>query len=420
MCTVFWDTLACTLQVLVTQVFPAFHFALVRAMPACKRPASCDEGAAPAVALDGDETVVAPSSQELPEAPKVEAVEKPKPRAKSKAKAKAKGKAKAVFKKPAGSSKPTSGDPEPKKKVGLKQQTAQWSSTVDNLEAAEDQEEEEEGENLVGEGRDYAKARKFARLQKENKLPEEVKKLLAQAENHPNPRQYKSQLINRLFSKTDSGNFVLATNTPTWTSWKSSVDTKWGSAESVGVATSIMLWQTFHGNQAAMDAAEAKGDIYQKGGLWFFVTVKSGRGKTSTDQHQLSGGEAKLDLQDYQDLSNFMDSKKWQDFGKEAQAECRPSEDGDLALPASSSRLAIEDAKETILVKWEQVEKSINEAKQAQERLLREGQKHTEKVKASKDPNLEQQLKSAIVLLQENLNKCTNCQLWKDSSQSYS
>ena len=386
-------------------------------MTACKRPASAVEEPAPAVALDGEETVVGASSQDLPEAPEVEAVEEPKPRAKSKAKVKAKAKAKAVLKKPAGKSKPTSGDPEPKKKPGLAQQTAQWSSTVDNLEAEEDQ-EEEKGES---EGRDYAKARKFARLQKENKLPEEVKKLLAQAENHPNPRQYKSQLINRLFSKTESGTFVLATNTPTWTSWKSSVDTKWGSAESVGVATSIMLWQTFHGNQAAMDAAEAKGDIYQKGGLWFFVTVKSGRGKTSTDQHQLSGGQAKLDLQDYQDLSNFMDSKKWQDFGKEAQAECRPSEDGDLALPASSSRLAIEDVKkETILVKWETVEKSISEARQAQERLLKEGQKQTDKVKASKDPNLEQQLKSAIVLLQENLNKCTNCQLWKDSCQSYS
>ena len=100
---------------IVTQVLSPVPFARVWATPACQRPASAVEEAAPAVALDGEDTVAA-SSQDLPEAP-VEAVEKPKPRPKSGQKT--------VLKKPAATAKPTSGDPEPKRKPGLAQQTAQ-------------------------------------------------------------------------------------------------------------------------------------------------------------------------------------------------------------------------------------------------------------------------------------------------------
>ena len=60
------------------------------------------------------------------------------------------------------------------------------------------------------EKRNYAKARKFAKMLKKGQLPEEIKLMYTEAAQKSNsPRLFKTELINRLFQQNKSGEWVM-------------------------------------------------------------------------------------------------------------------------------------------------------------------------------------------------------------------
>ena len=91
-------------------------------------------------------------------------------------------------------------------------------------------------------------------------------------------------------------------------------------------------------------------------------------------------------------------------------------------MPQHLCRLALEDKQpeptavtKPKIIAFAQVEKQLTEAKMAQERLLRECQaKVVVRAVASKDTGIIQDLKIAMNLLQQNLQKLNECILWKD------
>ena len=137
------------------------------------------------------------------------------------------------------------------KKETMKEKTAAWRKPLtvqENEEQAEEGEEDEqkEADPLVQpeEKRNYAKARKFAKMLKKGQLPEEIKLMYTEAAQKSNsPRLFKTELINRLFQQNKSGEWVMtALSLPAG----SSLLTKTNStAKSVGLAPMVMLWQTF-------------------------------------------------------------------------------------------------------------------------------------------------------------------------------
>ena len=118
------------------------------------------------------------------------------------------------------------------------------------------------------EKRGFGKARKFSRMMQAGSIPEDIRRLYEEgSKTAKSPRLFKTELINRMFTVGKDGTYVLCTDSPEFKSWRRNVDTRFATAESVGVPYSIMLWQIFQGNEQAMLQAERKGDIYESEGM---------------------------------------------------------------------------------------------------------------------------------------------------------
>ena len=189
------------------------------------------------------------------------------------------------------------------------------------------------------EKRNYAKARKFARLLKEGRIPDSVKKLFDEASSkQTHPRLFRTELINRLFKQTKEGQYILAADSPEFKSWVQTKDERFGTAAQKGQPRSVLLWGTFAGNEDAFRQAEADGEIFQQGGLWFYCTVESGRTKRNTDSQNLSGGSSSLGLEEFADMTQFITSRPWADFGESAWGMSASSTARQPALPPGQAR----------------------------------------------------------------------------------
>ena len=103
------------------------------------------------------------------------------------------------------------------------------------------------------------------------------------------PRWLRTELINR------SAEFQ---------SWRSNLDMKFATAESVGVPYSIALWQVMQGQEQAMKVAEQRGDIFQDNGMWHHRKVSSGR----TKKHHR--GHAAF-------MNQWLGKRGWNKFGQQ-------------------------------------------------------------------------------------------------------
>lgn len=176
----------------------------------------------------------------------LKATPKASPKAKAKVKAKAKSKAKAAAvkskstpkKRPSSKDEKSSEEPEekdekdeknqnpgPEKKVpkeSMAQQAAGWAKALED-----DSEKKDEDEDAEGEARDRQKAQKYTKLEKAGALPKEVVEAMEAADKSANPRQAKTQLINRLFKK-DGNKFVMVPNDPAFKRVQKFLDMKFG------------------------------------------------------------------------------------------------------------------------------------------------------------------------------------------------
>ena len=73
----------------------------------------------------------------------------------------------------------------------------------------------------------------------------------------------------------------------------------------------------FHGNKGAMEEAARVGDIFEHEGLWYSKRVETGRTKELKDAMQLSGGKAQLSVDEYSDMSSWLQDRPWSKYGEQ-------------------------------------------------------------------------------------------------------
>lgn len=262
-------------------------------------------------------------------------------------------------------------------------------------------------------------------------LPEEIRELYEKgpegAVTAGGKRLFRTNLINKLFQKTSNGQYVLATDTPVWKSFVQQTDTKYTDAGSKGVPRSILLWQVFQGNERALEDAIACGDVYEKDGFFHYGRLKTGRSKAQEQTMHLGGGEAKVSVDEMQDLhAGFFGKRPFQQGGAEVWQKAfsdsplhqRRSSASTEAPPKRQKALCDgtveepEDVKD--MVKWSNVDRQVGEAKLTQERLLKDAGRYASKVRGCKEQQLSKMLKEVIAICNTNLTDLQHCQMFQD------
>ena len=365
---------------------------------------------------------------------------KPSGKAKAKAAGKAKGKAKAkakldpkkvvkplmkkpakqkvnqVLKKPAGQA--GTGSAKAKAKASsLRDMTQSWraAATKEKEQAEGEEEEQKEDDPEVDpsgkQALDYNKSRKWSKLLKSSLVPEDLKAMYQEGlQKADSSRIFKAAFINKVFTRTDNGEYILNPGNAQFTSFKENFDLKFATNKSKGVPPSIMLWKNFHGNEAGMKAAAEQGDIYLKEGFWYFTSKEAGRTKKTNDGMKLSGGTADMAVEDFKEMNRWMGSRPWSSFGQVADSSASASVGGDRP---SKIRAICDKEPEQPKVPFGQVENSLQQAKGAQERLYRQCQQMAMKIQSNNDTELEADLKEVMNTLVNNEKELQEVLLWR-------
>eukprot|EP00435_Cladocopium_sp_Y103_P057409 s3256_g19.t1 len=331
------------------------------------------------------------------------------------AKAKAKSALKNVLKKPAAApSVAPKSKPKAKAKT-VQEMAAAWQRkrlTPEDDGHAEGEEEEPREEDTVVENeehRSYPKARKWARMIKSGQVPEDLQQLYEDgAKNSPTPRLFKSQFINKIFQVNSKGEYVLAPGNPAFETFKRNTETRSSKTAVTGYPWSIMLWKYFQGNEQAMGDAERRGDIFQKEGYYHFKTVASAVEKKVDSSMTLHGGQTNLNKDEYSQMSQFMSTRPWAQFGSGGSSSSVPQ----AGITSSKAPpKAILDA--PVKVTWASVEEDIKEARGAQERLQRDCQRLAAKVFDKKDQDMNETLKKILTQLSKTESMLGQCLIFQ-------
>ena len=346
---------------------------------------------------------------------------KAKSSAKAKTKAKEKSKPKGVMKstlkaKDKKTGKDPQAKPKPKaKSKSLKEMTEKWKNveTENNQQQEGEEEEAAEQDECVEEKelRDYNKARKWARLMKSNSIPDDLKQMYESGgKNAEQPRLWQTKFINAIFTKNDRGEHLLSPGNPSFTAFRGNTESRTSAKGSTGVPYSIMLWQYFHGREDAMADAERRGDIKCIDNMWHYATQSVSRSKTTTQAMKVSGGEAQLTLDQFQDLNSFLGSRPWAKFG--SSEEIQDSSTATSSAGTSNKIKAICD--KPAVVTFASMEDNLKEAKGAQERLLRDAQRLASKIAGKGDAGMVATLKTTMPQLSKNESSLNEALLWKE------
>lgn len=167
-----------------------------------------------------------------------------------------------------------------------------------------------------------------------------------------------------------------------------------------------MLHEKFHGNKEAMEQAIEAGDLalttYQGKTFYSYQTLKSGRAKSLQDENELHHGEHKLDDPTTGAISDWMCSMQL-GIG---------SVGGDEEAGTGEATVEILKSKQKE-VDWAAIEKVTTQAKNAQEKLIRDSLKLKQKVVDAKDPDLLQVFKDSFQNLQKNQMDLDHILTWK-------
>ena len=333
--------------------------------------------------------------------PKQKAAAKPKSKAKAKGKGKAKsapkakGKTKAEKKEEEAKTK----SKEKTEKGGLKKPAAAVKKgqkgptfkehlqkigegvSVEQQEQEENEEEEEKEDDPTveedEEKRSKLKSMKFARMMKLGQVPQNVQEM---------------------WNKCDSRK----------------QDMHFGEASTQSYPRSIMLHTYFHGNQHAMDEALAAGEIceLQKGSRTFysFDMMAEGHRKSKESNMELSRGRMKLSKEEHGELEDIVQGFDWKAIGSGS-----PALNQSFSSGGGQKTLALKDQPK--LLKWDSIEKHLQDAKGATDRLTKDLSKCFSGVQSGKrdNPQLVENFKELHMQLQKNSGKLQDSLMWKDS-----
>ena len=287
--------------------------------------------------------------------------------------------------------------------------------SVEQQEQEENEEEEEKEDDPTveedEEKRSKLKSMKFARMMKLGQVPQNVQEMW----NKCDSRKQKTKLLNRLFEKNSRTNqWEMRVDKPEFVAWLKSQDMHFGEASTQSYPRSIMLHTYFHGNQHAMDEALAAGEIceLQKGSRTFysFDMMAEGHRKSKESNMELSRGRMKLSKEEHGELEDIVQGFDWKAIGSGS-----PALNQSFSSGGGQKTLALKDQPK--LLKWDSIEKHLQDAKGATDRLTKDLSKCFSGVQSGKkdNPQLVENFKELHMQLQKNSGKLQDSLMWKDS-----
>ena len=213
-------------------------------------------------------------------------------------------------------------------------------------------------------------------------VPEDLQQLYEEgSKNSPPPRLFKSQFINKVFQQNTRGESVLAPGNTQFRSFQEELGDSYQHISGYWVAALHHVLEKIHGNQQALNDAERRGDVYQKDGYCHVKTIATAIEKKQGISMVLHGCQANLTKDESSQMSHFMSSRPWSQFG--TGASCGDSGTGSCGSgsSASSTPAAVTSSSalpKTIcdapvkLSRWASVQHDIKETKVVQERLGRD------------------------------------------------
>ena len=285
-------------------------------------------------------------------------------------------------------------------------------------EEEEDVEEEAKGEDETEEKkgtRDSGKDRAFSRMVKKGAVPSMVKDMLAEIEKQDQPRAKKTALISALFKKTADGSFEMKTNSTEFETFKESFKKNTETDQVSGEPKAVFLYTVYHGNSEALEHAIQQGHVMEtvrKGVVYCYYptwSVVAEKGVSSKEQVK---GSTKLSAPEFNAMSEC--------FSKLARKKPTPE------LASSSGgreHLAIEDgpveskgtSSKTAKVDFTAVQKILEEAKLALDRLEKDLFKLKSRVQKAEDSKLLQNLKDLVVQCTDTQKQISHTLVWNEA-----
>lgn len=176
---------------------------------------------------------------------------------------------------------------------------------------------ESSAEDSLEEAREKGKGIKWKRLCDQGAIPEHILDMFnKEALKHKSPRQYRTKLINTLFSKdSKTGRYEMVANQPMFENYKLATSTKYGDDKMKGQPRSVFLYSHFHGSEDGLDKAIELGDVqtWKQNGTWYcgFHQTTAGTRKENVQGHKLSAGQVDVDQEQFKVLGKAFQTMAW-------------------------------------------------------------------------------------------------------------
>ena len=184
---------------------------------------------------------------------------------------------------------------------------------------------ESSAEDSLEEAREKGKGIKWKKLCDQGAIPEHIIDMFnKEALKHKSPRQYRTKLINPLFSKDPkTGRYEMMPNQPFFENYKLATSTKYGDDKMKGQPRSVFLYSHFHGSEEGLNSAIQLGDVqcWQQNGTVYcgFHQTTAGTKKENIQGHKLSAGQVDVDQEQFKVLGKAFQKMAWSfDDGQQA------------------------------------------------------------------------------------------------------
>ena len=293
---------------------------------------------------------------------------------------------KTILKKPAAA--PPKKRPASAPATSLNEKVSAWKKGL----SKSDTEDEDNDDEVTDEARDKGKGQKFAKIKGE--LPAHIIDLYEnEAKKQASPREFRSMIINKLFTKLPNGHYALNAKDPMFEEHRQIVDKKFGIDEHMALPRSIMKGKYFNGSNQALDEAVADGSLKRTviDGEEFFAfrIIRAGIEKSGTLTQTITKKKSITNDQ-YALMSQTISSLGW-------------SFDFSAKVPLK----ALENGKIT-----EEMASVLGQAKESNDKLHKEALKIVAKL--GPDNKHFGPLKKGITTMDKNLNSLGHVLTWKE------
>ncbi|CAK9107561.1 Uncharacterized protein SCF082_LOCUS50070 [Durusdinium trenchii] len=165
----------------------------------------------------------------------------------------------------------------------------------------DDNEEESVGEEEDSHLRDKGKSIKFNSMRRS--LPAHIVHLYdTEALSKPSPREFRTQVINQLFTKLKNGRYSLNAEKPMFQEAKKLYERKYGKDSETGLPKSVLKGLYFQNSESAFQEAISSGDVY---------VMNSEDGVEGTTREQSVLKEKKITADQSNCLEDLLEQLNW-------------------------------------------------------------------------------------------------------------